>query len=80
MKSKAAQIADFLNSNNEAGADYYTLTQKKAAQIGVGVYWMGTSSDRSGKSWLEVFQLSKTGDFQRKIGDVCIGADGVWRS
>lgn len=80
-KTKAQQIADDLNNLARDGheAYYKTIAENAAFLAHVGIYWLDDMNQRY-RPRAEIFQTDAAWKWGRKIGEVTLGFDGVWRA
>lgn len=79
--SKAKKIAAALNTHyKKRPYDYKGIVESAAATLNAGIYWIGTASNYKGLPQCEVWQQNKRGEWVRKLGEVCLGHDGIWRA
>lgn len=81
-KSKSQLIADQLNAVlvDRHPSEYRAAAKSIAQNIGVGLYWLDTASDRTGRQpKAEVWQITRQ-KWTRELGSIQLGYDGVWRA
>ena len=79
--TKAQQIADHLNAfYTERPYDYTQIAEAKAVELNVGLYWAGTAAPEPKNPTAEVWQMNEKNEWTRKLGEVVLGHDNVWRA
>jgi hypothetical protein len=79
MMTKAELIAKALNGNHVPTNNYKVVAERKAAEIGVGLYWYDLNPAGQRVPRVEVWQII-SGQWSRKLGDIVRTHKGIWRT
>lgn len=79
--TKAKQIADQLNAYWDGSPyGYKQIAEEKAEEINVGLYWLGTAGTAPETPTAEIWQINVKREWIRKLGEITLRHDKVWRA
>lgn len=79
--SHPVKIAEHLNKFfADRPFDFKAIAESKAQELGVGLYWSGTATIDCGNTSAEVWKMNEKKEWTKKIGEVVLGHDNIWRA
>lgn len=76
--TKTQKLASQINAamRDRHPSEYRAMAESLAANIGVGLYWLGTASNHDGLPTAQVFQVGARGQWSRQLGTITQDHEG----